>query len=136
MLTDLYFNREHHIQKNDLQLVGTAAMYIAAKIEEQVAVEVSKFAASTEWKYPAPMILDMEAKITKVQFECEIGTSLATQPTYHQHVGKPDNATVGQLHRTERIRTESSVGSGEAWNILQETRPRLILSLQPDYAAC
>lgn len=57
MLTDLYFNRVHHVPKTDLQLVGTAAMYIAAKLEEQVAVEVNRFAASTEWKYPAPMIL-------------------------------------------------------------------------------
>ena len=32
MLTDLYFNRVLNIQKTDLQLVGTAAMYIAAKL--------------------------------------------------------------------------------------------------------
>ena len=30
-----------------------------------MAVEVNRFAASTEWKYPAPLILDMEGKITR-----------------------------------------------------------------------
>jgi len=67
MLTDLYFNRVQHIQKTDLQLVGTAAMYVAAKLEEQVAVEASRFAASTEYKYPTQTIVEMEGKITRVK---------------------------------------------------------------------
>lgn len=88
LLTDLYFNRVLNIPKADLQLVGTAAMYVAAKLEEQVAVEVNRFAASTEWKYPAPLILEMEAKITKVFTPVNIGFALANEPTDDKHVGQ------------------------------------------------
>lgn len=33
VLTDLYFTKTPNIQKGDLQLVGAAAMYLAAKLE-------------------------------------------------------------------------------------------------------
>ena len=50
-VTDLYFSRCHHVAKNSLQLVGAAAMYMAAKIEEVQPLEVLKFAESTNGKY-------------------------------------------------------------------------------------
>lgn len=66
VLADLYFTRLPNIQKADLQLVGAAAMYIAAKLEEQQPLPVSKFAASTNGRYTPNTILDMETKICKV----------------------------------------------------------------------
>ena len=65
-LTDLYFSRVPNVPKTELQLVGAAAMYLAAKIEEREPLSVIKFAASTSGKYEPRMILSMEAKIVKV----------------------------------------------------------------------
>lgn len=99
VITDLFFNKVSDIQKNDLQLVGTAAMYIAAKIEEQVPLEVSKFAASTEWKYPPNQILDMEGKIIRVTIIVNEGPEMALESSDHKYVGQQNNAAMGHLLR-------------------------------------
>jgi hypothetical protein len=59
VMTDLYFAKCPNIQKCDLQLVGAAAMYIAAKLEEQQPLSVVKFATSTTGKYSPHTILEM-----------------------------------------------------------------------------
>lgn len=67
VLTDLFFTKSPNIHKGDLQLVGAAAMYIAAKLEEEQPLPVAKFATSTSGKYSTNAILDMETRICRVR---------------------------------------------------------------------
>lgn len=67
-LSDLFFSRVLHIPKTELQLVGAAAMYLSAKIEEREPLSVVRFAESTDGKYQPKSILEMEARIVKVDF--------------------------------------------------------------------
>ena len=99
VLADLYFTRLPNIQKADLQLVGAAAMYIAAKLEEQQPLPVSKFAASTNGRYTPNTILDMETKICKVSLTTNTGPQMAAQPSNDIYVGQPDHAAVGYIPR-------------------------------------
>lgn len=68
MLTDLFFTRNPNTAKCDVQLVGATAMYIAAKLEEQQPLSVTKFALATNGRYTPNTILEMETKICRVRY--------------------------------------------------------------------
>lgn len=65
VLADLFFTLTPNIPKGQFQLVGAAAMYIAAKLEELQPLPVAKFATSAGGKYPTSVILEMETRICK-----------------------------------------------------------------------
>lgn len=62
--TDLYLSRQYcSIEK--LQLLGSAALLIACKIEEIVCPRVSHFAYATDHGFTNHQIIEMEAEISK-----------------------------------------------------------------------
>uniref|UniRef100_A0A182SS38 Cyclin N-terminal domain-containing protein n=1 Tax=Anopheles maculatus TaxID=74869 RepID=A0A182SS38_9DIPT len=75
-----------------LQLVGTAAMFIAAKYEEIYPPDVSEFVYITDDTYTKTQVLRMEQLILKVlSFDLTVPTSLVFINTYCVMNDVPDN---------------------------------------------
>merc|ERR1712165_262168 len=70
------------VQRSKLQLVGTAAMFIASKYEEIYPPDVSEFVYITDDTYTKRQVLRMEHLVLKV-LEFELGS-----PTTHLFVNK------------------------------------------------
>lgn len=68
-----------------LQLLGTAAMFIAAKFEEIYPPEVGEFTYITDDSYTKHQVLKMENMIVKV---LEYNLSAPTSYTFVMHIGK------------------------------------------------
>ncbi|XP_063795608.1 G2/mitotic-specific cyclin-B1 [Pseudophryne corroboree] len=60
------FLQEHPVPKNQLQLVGVTAMFLAAKYEEMYPPEIGDFTFVTDHTYTKAQIRDMEMKILRV----------------------------------------------------------------------
>lgn len=56
----------YEIPKNELQLIGVSAMFIACKVEEVYIPRINDFALATDGGYTREQILVMEHKIMKV----------------------------------------------------------------------
>merc|ERR1712168_705046 len=66
-IIDRYLNREgRYVHKSQLQLVGVSAMFLASKIEEIYAPEISDFVYITDDTYTAEEIRCTELRILKV----------------------------------------------------------------------
>ncbi|XP_075037641.1 G2/mitotic-specific cyclin-B1 [Mixophyes fleayi] len=60
------FLQEHPVPKNQLQLVGVTAMFLAAKYEEMYPPEIGDFTFVTDHTYTKVQIREMEMKILRV----------------------------------------------------------------------
>ncbi|KAM4723220.1 G2/mitotic-specific cyclin-B1 [Rhinophrynus dorsalis] len=60
------FLQEHPVPKNQLQLVGVTAMFLAAKYEEMYPPEIGDFTFVTDHTYTKAQIRDMEMKMLRV----------------------------------------------------------------------
>ncbi|KAM9327109.1 G2/mitotic-specific cyclin-B1 [Gastrophryne carolinensis] len=60
------FLQEHPVPKNQLQLVGVTAMFLAAKYEEMYPPEIGDFTFVTDHTYTKAQIREMEMKILRV----------------------------------------------------------------------
>ncbi|XP_053324760.1 G2/mitotic-specific cyclin-B1 [Spea bombifrons] len=69
------FLQEHPVPKNQLQLVGVTAMFLAAKYEEMYPPEIGDFTFVTDHTYTKLQIREMEMKILRV-LNFEIGRPL------------------------------------------------------------
>lgn len=57
---------DYEVPKQELQLIGVTAMFIAAKVEEVYVPRVGDFALSTDGGYSKDKIMEMELKMMKV----------------------------------------------------------------------
>nr|CAJ83728.1 cyclin B1 [Xenopus tropicalis] len=60
------FLQDHPVPKNQLQLVGVTAMFLAAKYEEMYPPEIGDFTFVTDHTYTKAQIRDMEMKVLRV----------------------------------------------------------------------
>jgi cyclin E len=56
---------DYDIQKNELQLIGVTALFLACKVEEVYIPRVNDFALATDGGYTKEEILEMEFKMMK-----------------------------------------------------------------------
>jgi len=84
------------VQRSKLQLVGTAAMFIASKYEEIYPPDVSEFVYITDDTYTKRQVLRMEHLVIKV-LEFELGS-----PTMHLFASKM-SAMAGSCERTTSL---------------------------------
>jgi len=84
------------VQRSKLQLVGTAAMFIASKYEEIYPPDVSEFVYITDDTYTKRQVLRMEHLVLKV-LEFELGS-----PTMHLFASKM-SAMAGSCERTTSL---------------------------------
>jgi hypothetical protein len=73
---DRYLSVHRNVKKEELQLVGVSAMFIASKMEEVYSPRVADFAKSTDNGYDVKQIVKMEKQILR-----ELGWK-TTPPTY------------------------------------------------------
>ena len=64
---DRYLSVKHDVEKWQLQLVGTSALYIAQKMDELVPSKVCQFSTATDDGYTSNDINRMELEILKVR---------------------------------------------------------------------
>ena len=69
---DRYLAKEQNIKKNQLQLLGITALFIAAKLEEIYPPKLSEFAYVTDGACTESEILDKELVMLKVSFICKL----------------------------------------------------------------
>jgi cyclin E len=62
---DRYMSIHDQVKKEELQLIGVSAMFIAAKMEEVYSPRVADFAKSTDNGYDVTQIVRMEKKLLK-----------------------------------------------------------------------
>ena len=60
---DRYIGKVYHIEKRNYQLIGTAALYLACKVEEIYTPRISYFILATDHGYAQGQILEMERKL-------------------------------------------------------------------------
>ena len=85
---DRYLAKEQNIKKNQLQLLGITALFIAAKLEEIYPPKLSEFAYVTDGACTESEILDKELVMLKVSSMCKLHISLLKKGTWiHIHLG-------------------------------------------------
>ncbi|XP_071452901.1 cyclin-A2 [Hetaerina americana] len=90
------------VVKANLQLVGTAAMFIAAKFEEIYPPELGEFVYLTDDTYTKAQVLKMENLILKVlAFDLSVPTSLCFIKKYSLETGAAENVKSLAMYLSE-----------------------------------
>ena len=67
-IVDRYFSETFNLPKADFQLAGATALFITSKLDLHDPISSKEFAKSTKNRYTSLKILEMERKISKVQY--------------------------------------------------------------------
>eukprot|EP00826_Nyctotherus_ovalis_P034305 TRINITY_DN2835_c0_g4_i1.p1 TRINITY_DN2835_c0_g4~~TRINITY_DN2835_c0_g4_i1.p1 ORF type:complete len:264 (-),score=34.73 TRINITY_DN2835_c0_g4_i1:208-999(-) len=84
---DRYLSSTTNLLSSELQLVGVAALLLAAKLEEVDVPKVGELVEATNNAYSELQVIEMEQNISRVLFACCVGAELAIDTADIKYVG-------------------------------------------------